>query len=75
MQSKKVQSDLQGGLIMEKHIYNKHTGVSYTLQGDYYLPDLALPPEEEQTLGVWGQQHLRHIRQHKHLLYSNPLTK
>ena len=59
---------------MEKHIYNKHTGVSYTLQGDYYLPDLALPPEEEQPIGVWGQRHLRYIRQHKRLLYSNLLT-
>lgn len=71
---KKVQSDLQGGLIMEKKIYNEHTGISYTLQGDYYLPDLALPPEEEQPIGVWGQRHLRYIRQHKRLLYSNLLT-
>ena len=43
MQNKKIQSGLQGGLIMEKRIYNEHTGISYTLQGDYYLPDLALP--------------------------------
>ena len=59
---------------MEKHIYNKHTGVSYTLQGDYYLPDLALQPEEEQPIGVWGQWHLRYIRQHKRLLHANLLT-
>ena len=27
---------------MKKHIYNKQMGISYTLQGDYYLPDLSL---------------------------------
>ena len=59
---------------MNKHITDEKTGISYTLQGDYYLPDLALPPEEEQPIGVWGQRHLRYIRQHKRLLYSNLLT-
>ncbi|MCQ4022928.1 MULTISPECIES: TnpV protein [unclassified Ruminococcus] len=59
---------------MNKHITDKKTGISYTLQGDYYLPDLALPPEEEQPIGIWGQRHLRYIRQHKRLLYSNLLT-
>ncbi len=42
---------------MEKHIYNEPTGISYTLQGDYYLPDLALSDEEEQSIGLWGQRH------------------
>ena len=59
---------------MNKHITDKKTGISYTLQGDYYLPDLALPPEEEQPIGVWGQRHLRYIRQHKRLLHANLLT-
>ncbi len=59
---------------MNKHITDKKTGISYTLQGDYYLPDLALPPEEEQPIGIWGHRHLRYIRQHKRLLYSNLLT-
>lgn len=59
---------------MNKHITDEKTGISYTLQGDYYLPDLALPPEEEQSIGIWGQRHLRYIRQHKRLLYSNLLT-
>lgn len=59
---------------MNKHITDEKTGISYTLQGDYYLPDLALPPEEEQPIGIWEQRHLRYIRQHKRLLYSNLLT-
>ena len=59
---------------MNKHITDEKTGISYTLQGDYYLPNLALPPEEEKPIGVWGHRHLRYIRQHKRLLYSNLLT-
>ena len=59
---------------MNKHITDEKTGISYTLQGDYYLPNLALPPEEKKPIGVWGQRHLRYIRQHKRLLYSNLLT-
>lgn len=37
---------------MEKHIYNEQTGIGYTLQGDYYLPDFALPNKDEQTVGL-----------------------
>ena len=60
---------------MEKHIYNEQTGISYTLQGEYYLPDLALPVEEKGVeIGVWGQQHLRYIKQHRKVLYLNLLT-
>ena len=59
---------------MEKHIYSEQTGISYTLQGDYYLPDLALSDEEEQPIGLWGQRHLRYIKQHRKVLYLNLLT-
>ena len=60
---------------MEKHIYNEQTGISYTLHGDYYLPDLALSDEEKGVeIGVWGQRHLRHIKQHRKVLYLNLLT-
>ena len=60
---------------MNKHIYNEQTGISYTLHGDYYLPDLALPEEERGVeIGVWGQRHLRYIKQHRKVLYLNLLT-
>ena len=59
---------------MKNHITDEKTGIGYTLQGDYYLPDLALPAEGEQSIGIWGQRHLRYIRQHKRLLYTNLLT-
>lgn len=59
---------------MEKRIYNDQTGISYTLQGDYYLPDLALPEREDKFIGLWGQRHLRYIKQHRKILYINLLT-
>ena len=59
---------------MEKRIYNERTGISYTLQGDYYLPDLALPEQEDKTIGLWGQRHLKYIKQHRKVLYINLLT-
>ena len=59
---------------MEKRIYNEQTGISYTLQGDYYLPDLSLPEQENKPIGLWGQRHLRYIKQHRKILYTNLLT-
>lgn len=47
---------------MEKRICNKQTSISYTLQGDYYLPDLTLPEQEEKHIGLWGQRHLCYIK-------------
>ena len=59
---------------MEKRIYNEQTGISYTLQDDYYLPNLALPEQEDKTIGLWGQRHLRYIKQHHKVRYTNLLT-
>ena len=60
---------------MEKHIYNEQTGISYTLHGDYYLPDLTLSDDEKGAeIGVYGQRHLRYIKHHRKALYLNLLT-
>lgn len=59
---------------MEKVIYDEKNGLWYELQGDYYIPCLKLPEEEQQSIGVWGQRHLRYIKQHRKALYLNLLT-
>ena len=60
---------------MEKHIYNDQTGISYTLHGNYYLPDLALSDDEKGAeIGIYGQRHLRYIKQYRKALYLNLLT-
>ena len=58
---------------MEKFIYDKNNGLWYELQGDYYIPCLKLPEEEQQPIGVWGQRHLRYIKQNRKVLYLNLL--
>lgn len=60
---------------MKKHIYDERTGISYTLHGNYYLPDLALSDDEKGAeIGIYGQRHLRYIKQYRKALYLNLLT-
>lgn len=59
---------------MDKYIYDKNNGLWYELQGDYYIPCLTLPSEKSKPIGVWGKRHLRYIRQHKKVFYTNLLT-
>ena len=58
---------------MAKTIFEQ-TGGTYTMQGDYYLPDLTLPTEEERTIGVWGQRHRRYLKEHRQAAYATLLT-
>lgn len=58
---------------MEKKIYDEKNGLWYELQGDYYLPCLSLPEEEQKPVGIWGQKHLRYIKEHKRAFYTNLL--
>ena len=58
---------------MKEHYIDEKNGISYTLRGDYYLPDL-LPAEEEYEIGIWGQRYLRFIKKHRKVLYTNLLT-
>ena len=59
---------------MEKVIYEEKNGLWYELQGDYYIPCLKLPEEEQLPIDVWGQRHLRYIKQNRKVLYLNLLT-
>ncbi len=59
---------------MSKTIFEEMGG-AYVRQGDYNLPCLSLPAEKENRLiGVWGQRHLRYLKQHRKVLYTNLLT-
>ena len=52
----------------------KKNGLWYELQGDYYIPCLKLSEEEQQPVVLWGQRHLRYIKQNRKVLYLNLLT-
>lgn len=59
---------------MAKTIFEEMGG-TYVRQGDYDLPCLSLPIEKEnKPIGVWGQRHLRYLKQHRRVLYTNLLT-
>ena len=55
---------------MDKYIFDKNNGLWYELSGDYYLPCLTVPAEEEQPVGIWGQRHKRYIKECRPVLYN-----
>ena len=52
----------------------EQSGGTYTMQGDYRLPNLTVPAEEKRPIGAWGQRRLRYLKQHHKVLYYNLLT-
>ena len=59
---------------MEKYKFDDRNGLWYELQGDYYLPCLKLPEEEQVHIGIWEQRHRRYLKEHHRVLYANLLT-
>ncbi|WP_124100972.1 TnpV protein [Ruminococcus sp. Marseille-P6503] len=60
---------------MDKYIYDEINGLWYELQGDYYIPCLTLPAEKEnKPIGLWGQRHLRYLKEYKRVTYTTLLT-
>ena len=55
-----------------KSLYEQMGG-TYHWEGDYLIPDLVLL-EEDRPIGIWGQRHLRYIKQERKLLYTELLT-
>lgn len=61
--------------MLPKHYTNEQTGISYTLHGDYYLPDLVLPEDEDKrTIGKWGKLRKSYLQQHKRVFYNTLFT-
>ena len=59
---------------MERFITDERTGLRYELVGDYYLIAGDDEPEEDRPIGVWGQRHLRYLKEHHRVRYANLLT-
>lgn len=59
---------------MERFITDERTGLKYELVGDYYLIAGDDEPEEEWSIGVWGQRHLRYLKEHRCVRYATLLT-
>ena len=58
---------------MAKTIFEE-LGGKYERQGEYLIPCIALPTEEEQPIGTWGQRHLDYLKQYRKVTYTNLLT-
>lgn len=58
---------------MAKSLFEEMGG-RYERQGDYFIPCLTLPAEEEQPIGIWGQRHLRYLKEYRRGTYINLLT-
>ena len=54
---------------MKKQIYDEKNGLSYTLHGDYYLPDLEIN-EEEPTYGKYGIMRKQFLKEHRSARYQ-----
>lgn len=51
-----------------------NTEITYTRQGDYNLPNLTLPEQDNREIGIWGQRRRRYLKEHHRILYYNLLT-
>ena len=58
---------------MKKTIFEEMGG-TYIRHGDYLIPCLTLPEEEQRFIGVWGQRHLRYLKEYRRSVYLNLLT-
>ena len=58
---------------MAKSLFEE-LGGKYERQGDYLIPCLIVPAEEEQPIGTWGQRHLDYLKQYRRVTYTNLLT-
>lgn len=58
---------------MAKTIFEE-LGGRYERQGDYLIPCLTLPTEKEQSIGLFGRRHLRYLKEHHRITYTNLLT-
>ena len=58
---------------LKNEYVDERTGITYTLKGDYYFPNLSIPKDTNFTIGRYGKAHLRHIKQYNKPLYTDLL--
>lgn len=58
---------------MEKSLFEQMGG-TYRQVGDYFIPNLTLPDEQQKSIGIWGQRHRRYLKQNHRIQYMNLLT-
>ena len=56
---------------LKAKIYDETNGISYTLVGDYYIPDVELPEGDDRPIGKWGRMHRAYLQEHNTLLFNH----
>ena len=56
---------------LKTEIYDKTNGISYTLVGDYYIPNIELPEDDDRPIGKWGRMHRMYLEETKPLLFNH----
>ena len=54
---------------LKNEIVDEKTGITYTLKGDYYIPNIVIQKDTNYTIGKYGKAHLRYIKEHNKVLY------
>ena len=65
---------IQEDFTMENTFYDENNGLWYELRGDYYIPCLTVPAQEERPIGIWGRRHLQYIKTERKTLYTELLA-
>ena len=60
---------------MKKHIIDESNGLSYTLKGELYYPDLILPPQDDRPIGNWGRRHKEYLEKNHKVQFQIMLMK
>ena len=59
----------------KQYLLDEKTGIDYTFQGDYYLPDVVLPDDKAQeSIGIWGMRHKRFLKENSREIYNTLLV-
>ena len=56
---------------LKAKIYDETNGISYTLMGNYYIPDVELPEDDDRPIGKWGRMHRTYLEEHNTLLLNH----
>ena len=56
---------------LKAKIYDKTNGISYTLVGDYYIPNVKLPEDDDRPIGKWGRMHRAYLEETNPLLLNH----
>lgn len=56
---------------LKPSIHDEANGLDYVLAGDYYIPAVELPEDDDRPIGKWGRMHRAYLEQTNPLLLNH----